>query len=49
MPLPKKLEPSALSCENKLVAHRYMVERRIGSGSFGTVFLASDSKAGNDK
>ena len=49
MPLPKTFEASSLSCENKVVAHRYMVVKRIGSGSFGTVFLVTDSKAGNDK
>ena len=33
----------------KVVANRYGVERKLGSGAFGTAFLVTDLKASNDK
>lgn len=52
MPLPKNL-PKSISDEGSLkkertavqvVAQRYRVERRLGSGAFGTAFLVTDLK-----
>ena len=33
----------------KVVANRYSVERRLGSGAFGTAFLVSDKRSANDR
>ena len=49
MPLPKKLSSHSLSCENKVVAKRYLVQRRLGSGSFGTVYLVTDTNVNDEK
>uniref|UniRef100_A0A8C8XFS1 NIMA related kinase 11 n=1 Tax=Panthera leo TaxID=9689 RepID=A0A8C8XFS1_PANLE len=38
--------PIALSAYPKtLIARRYVVQQKLGSGSFGTVYLVSDKKA----
>uniref|UniRef100_A0ABI7ZE36 NIMA related kinase 11 n=1 Tax=Felis catus TaxID=9685 RepID=A0ABI7ZE36_FELCA len=38
--------PRALSAYPKtLIARRYVVQQKLGSGSFGTVYLVSDKKA----
>uniref|UniRef100_A0A4W2F0Q6 Serine/threonine-protein kinase Nek11 n=1 Tax=Bos indicus x Bos taurus TaxID=30522 RepID=A0A4W2F0Q6_BOBOX len=33
------------TCPKSLIARRYMLQQKLGSGSFGTVFLVSDKKA----
>ena len=52
MPLPKNL-PQSVGGESspkkertavQVVAQRYRVERRMGSGAFGTAFLVTDLK-----
>ncbi|XP_065827270.1 serine/threonine-protein kinase Nek11-like [Oscarella lobularis] len=51
MPLPKKLPASARSDappSRRIVADRYRVERRLGSGNFGTAHLVVDLQAGGD-
>lgn len=48
MPLPKKMPQSLASkssCAGRVYVNRYIVVRRLGSGSFGTVFLVEDLKA----
>ena len=35
--------------EGVVVAHRYGVERKLGSGAFGTAFLVADKKSNNDR
>ena len=52
MPLPKKIPKelaSKSSCAGKVYVNRYKVVKRLGSGSFGTVFLVEDLKAGNER
>mgnify|MGYP001792990853 FL=1 len=47
MPLPKEM-PKMINGRSKnkdvglVFANRYRVEKRVGSGSFGTVFLVED-------
>ncbi len=33
----------------KVVANRYCVEKKLGSGAFGTAFLVTDRKADDDR
>jgi serine/threonine protein kinase len=52
MPLPKKIPKelaSKSSCAGKVYANRYKVVKRLGSGSFGTVFLVEDLKADRER
>ena len=35
------------NCENPLISKRYKIERALGSGSFGTVYLCRDLKLAN--
>lgn len=47
MPLPKKIPRGGKSKsqdEGRVFANRYRMEKRLGSGSFGTVFLVEDMK-----
>lgn len=38
--------PTAIAAYPKtLIARRYVVQQKLGSGSFGTVYLVSDKKA----
>eukprot|EP00118_Oscarella_pearsei_P014030 m.117462 g.117462 ORF g.117462 m.117462 type:complete len:597 (+) comp37614_c0_seq2:26-1816(+) len=54
MPLPKKLPASARGdvssspASTRIVGNRYRIERRLGSGNFGTAHLVADLKAGGD-
>lgn len=60
MPLPKNL-PQQSKAQAKhgasfksgvpprVLANRYRVEQRLGSGAFGTVFLVTDLRAGNER
>ncbi len=34
--------------ENRVVADRYRIERKLGSGNFGTAFLVIDLKENNE-
>lgn len=61
MPLPKNLPRSAQSAKTapppaakneggKVLANRYRVEDKLGSGAFGSCFLVTDLKAiGNER
>lgn len=52
MPLPKKIPKelaSKSSCAGRVYANRYRVIKRLGSGSFGTVFLVEDLRAGCER
>ena len=33
----------------RVLANRYRAEQRLGSGAFGTVFLVTDLRAGNER
>ncbi|KAB0366793.1 hypothetical protein FD754_010949 [Muntiacus muntjak] len=33
------------TCPKPLIARRYILQQKLGSGSFGTVYLVSDKKA----
>ena len=58
MPLPKNLPQSAKGAAQlkkgravavQVLAHRYRVERKMGSGAFGTAFLVTDLKSRNER
>ena len=58
MPLPKNLpiqEPTntegaaPLKEAVQVLAHRYRVERKLGSGAFGTAWLVTDLKSHNER
>ena len=58
MPLPRKLIPSTKTSggktskskvEKRVLANRYTVKRRLGSGNFGTAWIILDGKAKEDK
>ena len=54
MPLPKSLPQAApLSAANKeevkVMANRYHLERKLGSGAFGCAFLVTDLKANGER
>ncbi len=53
MPLPKKI-PRSRSAKNKdaakrILANRYRVENKLGSGNFGTAWLVTDLKCKDPK
>lgn len=33
------------ACSDAMIARRYTIERKLGNGSFGSVYLVSDKKA----
>ena len=35
--------------EAAVVANRYSVEKKLGSGAFGTAFLVTDKRSNNDR
>ena len=56
MPLPKKI-PRGRPVEEKeeeetkalrVLANRYQVQKKLGSGNFGTAFLVKDLKVGGE-
>ena len=57
MPLPKNLPRSAKAAplsatkkeDVKVLANRYHLERKLGSGAFGCAFLVTDLKANGDR
>ncbi|XP_013411835.1 serine/threonine-protein kinase Nek11 [Lingula anatina] len=54
MPLPKKIPRGRRSSkeeeeEKRILANRYQVERKLGSGNFGTAFLVKDLKCKDPK
>ena len=57
MPLPKDLPQSINGAAPlkvgmavvRVLAHRYRVERKMGSGAFGTVFLVTDLQSRNER
>ncbi len=52
MPLPKKIPKelaSKSSCVGKVYVNRYEVVKRLGSGSFGTVFLVEDLRSDRER
>lgn len=60
MPLPKNLPQQSKAqakhgasfkggAAPRVLANRYRVEQRLGSGAFGTVFLVTDLRAGNER
>uniref|UniRef100_A0A8C0CIA6 NIMA related kinase 11 n=1 Tax=Balaenoptera musculus TaxID=9771 RepID=A0A8C0CIA6_BALMU len=36
---------AASTCPKPLIARRYMLQQKLGSGTFGTVYLVSDKNA----
>lgn len=54
MPLPRSLPQSAKNGERRnestrVLARRYKVERRLGSGSFGTAYLVLDLQSSDNE
>ena len=56
MPLPRSLPQSARSgggerrgTATRVLAGRYKVEQRMGSGAFGTAYLVADLQSGNER
>ena len=54
MPLPRSLPQSAKGAGEKrdaarVLGQRYQVERRMGSGAFGTAYLVSDLKSAGER
>ena len=52
MPLPKKIPRelvSKSSCAGKVYVNRYKVVKRLGNGSFGTVYLVEDLRANGER
>jgi len=54
MPLPKKIPrarptpkpaPDTPDEDKRVIVNRYRVEKKLGSGNFGTAFLVTDLKA----
>ena len=41
--------PSGAANHGKVVANRYSLERKLGSGAFGTAYLVTDRRANSDK
>ena len=54
MPLPKRI-PRSRSAKSKdtndkrVLANRYVVDKKLGSGNFGTAWLVKDLKAKDEK
>ena len=54
MPLPKKIPRSKgakpdKAPDKRVLANRYRVEKRLGSGNFGTAWLVTDLKCKDPK
>lgn len=47
MPLPKQLQKPEK--KKRVLANRYRVEKRLGSGNFGTAWLVTDLKCKDEK
>ena len=53
MPLPKKIPRSRAKSDKtpdkRILANRYRVEKKLGSGNFGTAWLVTDLKCKDPK
>ena len=52
MPLPKKFPRAGAGSkgkEKRVLANRYRVEKKLGSGNFGTAWLVTDLKCKDEK